>query len=273
MRTSAKVFAAARTFASDVTDGFLAITHSGFALLGLAVAFVAITLFARPDLRHAGEAHLRDWLQSRQVAVIDLPAEPDAIDRATASNPKDLSREQAAVAYWLSKKYRVAAEPLAALVSEAYVLGQSNKIDPTLILAIMAIESSFNPFAQSAVGAQGLMQVMTNVHTDKYESFGGRLAAFDPVTNLRVGVKVLKDCIARAGSIEGGLRHYVGAANLASDGGYAAKVLAEHSRLRQAAGLRQAPAVLTAKQAAPMTEAAASPVASASEQLAINTSL
>lgn len=275
MPASAKVFAAMRTFASDVTDGFLEITHNGFALLGLAVAFVAITLFARPDLRLEGEVQLRDWLQSRQVAVIDMPTEPDAIDRATARNPKDLPREQAAVAYWLSKKYKVAPEPLASLVSEAYALGQNNKIDPTLILAIMAIESSFNPFAQSAVGAQGLMQVMTSVHTDKYENFGGSLAAFDPVTNLRVGVKVLKDCIARAGSVEGGLRHYVGAANLPNDGGYAAKVLAEHTRLRQAAGLRPLPSappqpLLTAKQTpAP----AAAPVASAVEQVALNTSL
>ena len=80
----------------------------------------------------------------------------------------------------------------------------------------MAIESSFNPFAQSSVGAQGLMQVMTKVHDDKYEPFGGRHAAFDPVTNLRVGVQVLKECIARAGSLEAGLRYYVGAANLAT---------------------------------------------------------
>ena len=76
------------------------------------------------------------------------------------------------------------------------------------------------------------------MHTDKYERVGGKLAAFDPVTNLRVGVKVLQDCIARAGSLEGGLRYYVGAANLPSDGGYAAKVLAEHFRLRQVAGGR-----------------------------------
>lgn len=268
-------------FASDVTNGFVSITHNGFALLGLAMAFVAITLFARPDLRHTGEAQLRDWLHARQVAVLGMPSEPDAIERATATNPKDLPNEQAAVAYWLSKKYRVAPEPLAALVSEAYALGKTNKIDPTLILAIMAIESSFNPFAQSSVGAQGLMQVMTSVHTDKYENFGGKLAAFDPVTNLRVGVKVLKDAIARAGSVEGGLRHYVGAANLPSDGGYAAKVLAEHNRLRQAAGLRQAaptapaaPAkpLLTAKQAAPAATTTSAPVASA-EQVALNTNL
>jgi hypothetical protein len=180
------------------------------------------------------------------MAELGVPVELAASDRATATNPKNLPKEQAAVAFWLSKKYRVAPEPIAALVSEAYDLGKVNRLDPTLILAIMAIESSFNPFAQSAVGAQGLMQVMTTVHTDKYENFGGQNAAFDPVSNLRVGVRVLKECIERAGSIEGGLRYYVGAANLPTDGGYAAKVLAEHQRLRMAAGLRAVP-LMTAK--------------------------
>ena len=129
----------------------------------------------------------------------------------------------------------MAPEPISALVAEAYHVGMRSKLDPTLILAVMAIESGFNPFAQSPVGAQGLMQVMTKIHVDKYENAGGNLAAFDPVTNLRVGVAILQDCIARAGSIEGGLRYYVGAANLDSDGGYAQKVLAEHARIRAVA--------------------------------------
>lgn len=232
-----------RTFAADVTEGFLEITHNSFALLGLAVAFVAITLVARPDLRQAGEEQLIGWLQARQVALMGEPEpEPEPSDRAMAANPKDLPKEQAKVAYWLSKKYSVAPEPVSLLVAEAYETGARVKLDPTLILAVMAIESRFNPFAQSAVGAQGLMQVMTRVHTDKYENVGGKLAAFDPVTNLRVGVKVLQECIARAGSVEGGLRYYVGAANLPDDGGYAAKVLAEHSRLRQIAGTKALPA-------------------------------
>jgi soluble lytic murein transglycosylase-like protein len=152
-----------------------------------------------------------------------------------------LPKQQAAVAFWLSKKYKVAPEPLSALVAEAYSLGAKAKLDPTLILAIMAIESGFNPFAQSPVGAQGLMQVMTKVHSDKYEDFGGKLAAFDPITNLRVGVKVLQGCISQAGSIEGGLKYYVGAANLADDGGYASKVVAEYARLYQVAYGKAAP--------------------------------
>jgi soluble lytic murein transglycosylase-like protein len=103
------------------------------------------------------------------------------------------------------------------------------------------VESSFNPFAQSPVGAQGLMQVMTGVHSDKYENFGGKLAAFDPVTNLRVGAKVLQECIQRAGSTQAGLKFYVGAALLSEDGGYAEKVMAEHARLQAVASGKAVP--------------------------------
>jgi len=230
-----------RTFASDVAQGFFEITHNGFALVGLATVFCVVTLTARPDLRDAGEARLMGWLQARHEAAFGVPVEMDAIDRATASDPRDLPKQQAAVAYWLSKKYRVAPEPVSALVAEAYEIGANNRLDPTLILAVMAIESGFNPFAQSPVGAQGLMQVMTGVHKDKYDNFGGKHAAFDPVTNLRVGVKVLQECIQRAGSLTAGLRFYVGAANQEGDGGYADKVLAEHARLKLVASGRSVP--------------------------------
>lgn len=230
-----------RTFVSDVADGFFEITHNGFALVGLAIVFAALALAARPDLRQSGEEQLMGWLQSRKPPPEATDLEPTAIDRTTAASPHELPKQQAAVAYWLSKKYRVAVEPLSVLVAEAFELGKRTKLDPTLILAIMAVESSFNPFAQSQVGAQGLMQVMTRVHGEKYESAGGTLTAFDPVTNMRVGVKVLQECIARAGSLEGGLKFYVGAANLPDDGGYASKVLAEHARLQQVVAGRTPP--------------------------------
>lgn len=241
MTALGKVALGVRTFASDVAHGFFEITHNGFALVGLAVVFSVITLTARPDLRQAGETRLWSWLQARQSAALGMEPELDAIERATAVNPKDLPKQQAAVAYWLSKKYRVAPEPLSALVAEAYEIGARAKLDPTLILAVMAVESGFNPFAQSPVGAQGLMQVMTGVHSDKYESFGGKHAAFDPLSNLRVGVKVLQECIQRAGSVQAGLKFYVGAANMDDDGGYAGKVMAEYARLQQVAAGRAVP--------------------------------
>ena len=241
IRLKSQLQAARRSAAcvvDDIAHGFFEITHNGFAIVGLVMVFAVATVVARPDLRQAGEVELMSWLQGRQDAAAEpiVEDEPDvieltAVERATAANPKELPSRQAAVAYWLSKKYSVAPEPLSVLVAQAFEIGQKTKLDPALILAIMAIESGFNPFAQSKVGAQGLMQVMTKLHSDKYENFGGGFAAFDPVTNLRVGVKVLQECISRAGSIEGGLKYYVGAANLPDDGGYANKVLAEHARL------------------------------------------
>ena len=226
---------AVRTFANDVAQGFFAITHNGMALMGLSLFIFLMALSVRPDLRTLTEAKLISWLQERQYDELGIQTDADAVDRATATDPRDLPKQQANLAYWLSRKYRVAAEPLSALISEAYDLGPSNNIEPTLILAVMAIESGFNPFAQSHVGAQGLMQVMTKVHSDKYQGFGGNLAAFDPVANLRVGVNVLRDCIQRGGGIEGGLKLYVGAGPGKDDGGYANKVLAEQKRLQQVA--------------------------------------
>jgi hypothetical protein len=224
-----------RTFATDVAQGFFAISHNGLAVLGLSLFFFVVALTVRPDLRVITEAKVISWLQERQYDELGIATDADAVDRATAADPRDLPKQQANLAYWLSKKYRVAPEPLSALVSEAYDIGPDNQIEPTLILAVMAVESGFNPFAQSNVGAQGLMQVMTKVHEQKYQGFGGALAAFDPVANVRVGVNVLKECITRAGSTEGGLKLYVGAGNLKDDQGYAAKVMAEHTRLQQVA--------------------------------------
>ena len=236
---------AGSVFVRDVGNGLLEVSHNGLAFLGLAVLTAAMFFISEPSLRDGAEKLAFGWLQERHEAraeqdgnVLLAMAEPDAVSRATAADPRDLTRQQAAVAQWLARRYKVAPEPISRLVQEAWSVGQKAQLDPTLILAIMAVESSFNPFAQSTVGAQGLMQVMTRIHDDKYVAFGGNHAAFDPLTNLRVGVQVLKECIARAGSLEGGLRFYVGAANLPDDGGYAGKVLNEQSHLRQVASGR-----------------------------------
>ncbi len=238
----------ASVFVRDVGHGLMEVSHNTLALVGLAAVALLIFAVGRADIRHQVEVVALDWLQTRQVErqlasgnMLAVSADPDAVARATAADPSDLTRQQAAVAQWISRRYKVAPEPISALVQEAWALGQRAKLDPTLILAVMAIESRFNPFAQSPVGAQGLMQVMTHIHDDKYVSFGGNRAAFDPISNLRVGVQVLKDCIVRAGSLHDGLRYYVGAAFLDSDGGYAGKVLSEQAYLAAVADGKRVP--------------------------------
>ncbi|ARP87766.1 lytic transglycosylase domain-containing protein [Bordetella genomosp. 9] len=176
-------------------------------------------------------------------------AVPDAASNATAfltplphPEPKPAQRldtashaQTEALRNYISRKYKVAYDATAVLVNTAYKVGRELKIDPLLLLAVIAIESRYNPFAESSVGAQGLMQVMTSVHQSKFEAYGKK-GALDPVANIRVGASILKDCIKRRGSISGGLACYVGASG-PNDGGYGDKVLAERRRLAVASGI------------------------------------
>lgn len=225
----AKFRAAVSIFLRDVGKGVFTLTHSGLAMLGLVVVLCVGVATFRPDVLAQTESVVYEWLRDRQFSLWWEPQ--NTADRATATDLKDIPRKQAAVAAWLATKYRVAPEPIAALVSEAYVLSESTKLKPHLLLAVMAIESSFHPYVQSQAGAQGLMQVMTDIHAKKYEKYGGKLAAFDPLTNLRVGTKVLQEYIKQKGSIEEGLLFYLGGDALQSDTGYVAKVLAEQAKL------------------------------------------
>jgi soluble lytic murein transglycosylase-like protein len=230
----AKLRLAVSIFVKDVGKGVFTITHSGLAMLGLAVVLgVGVALF-RPDVLAQTESAAYEWLRSRQFSLWWEPQ--NTAERATATDLKDIPSKQAAVAAWLAVKYRVAPEPMAALVAEAYELSKSTKIKPHLILSVMAIESSFHPYIQSSAGAQGLMQVMTDIHVKKYEKYGGKLAAFDPLTNMRVGTQVLQEFIRLKGGVtEDGLLFYLGGDTFQSDTGYVAKVLAEQDRLDQVA--------------------------------------
>jgi soluble lytic murein transglycosylase-like protein len=137
---------------------------------------------------------------------------------------------------YLARKYRIAPSVAGALIRTAFAVGHDERVDPQLLLAVIAIESRYNPFVESAAGAQGLMQIMGNVHRDKLKTRGGRAAAFNPVVNIRVGAQILSDCIRRRGSVQGGLACYVGATGV-GDGGYGSRVLAERRRIALASGI------------------------------------
>ena len=138
---------------------------------------------------------------------------------------------------YIARKYRIAGNVTGALITTVFTVGREMNLDPQLLLAVIAIESRYNPYAESHMGAQGLMQVMTRVHTDKFAAFGeGPLAALHPLANIQVGAQILSDCIKRRGSLDGGLACYVGATG-PSDGGYGAKVKAERRRIALASGI------------------------------------
>ena len=168
-------------------------------------------------------------------ALLGQVLQGNAAQNHGAQKKSASEQQRQLVTNWISKRYRVAADATNLLVSAAYTTSTEIKLDPLLILAVVAIESGFNPFAESAVGAQGLMQVMSKIHQEKFQSLGGIKAALNPVANIKVGASILKGYVARGGSVEAGLKMYVGAAAFDNDAGYGSKVLAEYRRLKEVA--------------------------------------
>ncbi len=143
-----------------------------------------------------------------------------------------LGREQRAVTEFIAKRYRVAEEAAGRFVSTAYRAGREHKVDPLLILAVMAIESRYNPVAESFLGAKGLMQVIAKYHPEKLAEHGGEQALLNPEINIQVGAQILREYLRRFGEIETALQMYGGAFDEPTQQ-YANKVLAERARLEQ----------------------------------------
>lgn len=137
-----------------------------------------------------------------------------------------------ALAEFLAKRYQVSQDVTFDLVSFAHDAGQQLGLDPLLIIAVIAVESRFNPIAESVSGAKGLMQVIPKYHTDKLEEFGGEKAVFDPQTNILVGSQILKEYLGRTGSVNTALQMYAGASSDEQDA-YTTKVMNEKQRLQQ----------------------------------------
>lgn len=173
---------------------------------------------------------LKSLLPSASAAVVeeDVPESPAAEESAAALNP----RMRGALDY-VSRRYRVSTEALQPIFATAQVVGRELHLDPLLIIAVIGVESGFNPFSQSVFGAQGLMQVVPRFHMDKLPEEADRSDFLDPVINVQVGAKVLKESIRRFGGLESGLQQFGGAMN-DPDRRYSTKVLAEKQRLEQA---------------------------------------
>ena len=165
-------------------------------------------------------SHLADQIPTSKI-------DPQALD----SNLMGPVQNQRAVAEFFEKKYGLDKSKIEEYVSNAVLISREVKIDPVLLLAVMSVESNFNPMTKSEAGAEGLMQVMTNVHKEKYAPYGGVAGAVKPEVNIRIGAYILKYLIATSGSLRNGLKFYVGAGNADNDGGYTDKVMAERNRI------------------------------------------
>ena len=226
----ARLWLVLRTLVRDVRDGFVEISRHSLALVGLVVVAVTLTFVARPGLQLTVNELVLGWLEMRQADSMDPPTN-DAAYRSTATSVKGLPKNQLAITYSLSRRYRVSPEPIAALVTEAWEVGARSQIAPTLLLAIMAIESKFNPFTAGTQGAMGLMQIDPEARASELSPFGGRLAVFDPVTNLRVGARHLQDLMLQSETMEEALRQYAASSGQSEVSTYVERVLNEQKLL------------------------------------------
>ena len=125
------------------------------------------------------------------------------------------------------------------MVGAAYHASREVGLDPLLVLAVISVESRFNPIAESVMGARGLMQIIPKYHQAKLAELGGDAALWDPESNIRLGALILKEYVQRTGTLEAGLQYYNGAF---WDGTaqYANKVFAERARLLDVLDTRNA---------------------------------
>jgi len=198
------------------------ILHHGLALIGLAAMVLVLV---------RGKALFFDENTARSAAVgsIHYDGTVSLLDGADDAD----TQKYRALANYVSRKYRIAPDVTEQFVGAAYDAGRQVGLDPLLILAVMAVESRFNPVAESLMGAKGLMQVIPRHHLDKLLEHGGEEAVLDPMINIALGARILKEYVRRTGSLEAGLQFYNGAlADPSSQ--YAQKVFAEKERLQQA---------------------------------------
>ncbi len=179
-------------------------------------------------------------VQQELAVAAQAPASGSGATLAQALRRQAVSQsQQDALIQYLSRKYLVATQAAQMFVETAYVVGDELKVDPLLLLAIIATESRFNPYAGGQVGGPtGLMQIMMSVHREKFTQLGrGETVVFNPVANIRVGAFILAYCIRTRGSVAGGLLCYCGASGQNTDGGYTEKVLSERRRLALAGSI------------------------------------
>ena len=202
------------------------LARGALALLGLAVSFAMVV----PSVR---DSILQPPAIPEVAFAVIKPHQATVISTAETPARTEDKPEQRALAEFIAKRYRVAEEAITGIVSSAYRAGAEHRVDPLLILAVVAIESRFNPLAESVFGAKGLMQIMPKYHKDKLPQNSGDTALLEPDINIQVGAQILREYLRRSGETESALQMYLGIDN--PDTLYTGKVLAERARMKQLA--------------------------------------
>ena len=212
------------------TNAAINLIQHALIITGLILIIGFLNAFSGESLASDMQSSMDKSADTVDLSIIEEELEAAATSEAESSDI--LSPHMLGALDYVTQRYRVSPDALITVFETAQLIGQERQIDPLLIVAIIGIESRFNPFAESTMGAQGLMQVIPRFHKDKLPKNKGAKPLLDPVTNIRVGVRVLEDAIRRSGSLVAGLQSYAGSSD--PHGKYSSKVLAEKARLEEA---------------------------------------
>jgi soluble lytic murein transglycosylase-like protein len=100
------------------------------------------------------------------------------------------------------------------ILSAVYENALQSRLETELLLAVIQVESEFNPNAYSDAGAIGLMQIMpvTGIYVGRSLGLwiGSEDDLYDIETNIQIGTVFLKECIERLGEHHGLGFYYAG---------------------------------------------------------------
>jgi len=206
---------------------------NALAIVGLASIITLTAMQANPQLASGLFQTVFPMAAVMVEADEDVDQVASVLGDVSYTSVNDKSEQR--MAEYLSARFRVSRDEMTSMVRYAGAAADKHRLDPALVLAVAAIESGFNPYAASPMGAKGLMQVMSSIHRNKFEVYSDiRNAPTNPQVNLMVGAEILRDCINRGGSVNAGLKLYLGVGT-GDDNGYVARVVSEAARIRAAA--------------------------------------
>jgi soluble lytic murein transglycosylase-like protein/rubrerythrin len=186
----------------------LARQHAAIALAAATVAGCAGPAAAPSP--PAGRADARP-AEARAVARVVADRVDRVLERANEHHRDDRGALASAVHEQVAARMK-RADPAVhrrvsrAILTEARLVG----LDPLLVLALIHVESSFDPHAQSNAGAVGLMQLLEPTMRREVERSGLDSAdRRDPVANVRAGTRYLRRLVdAFAGDLDTALMAY-----------------------------------------------------------------
>jgi len=193
----------------------------------LLCAVMLIPAVALADLPETDRVE-QSTLDAVRTALSDTAVDPSS--PATPAQQRRISR----LSGHIQRKYRVSETNADRIVSAAVRSAERHQLAPELILAVIAVESTFKERAVSRAGARGLMQVLPSAHGRKIREIGGTHRLMEADQNIHVGTRILAQYLdLHSGNLRRALLNYNGSLGMRRSS-YPEKIMRVYNDLRQA---------------------------------------